>query len=511
MLIISQFLKNLSDLSNNIFQIQTFLEPLSLNNKVSEKLNSLLSEPIIADTIKSINEKLIELNSQLSPICSSAKKEAYQKYSHDDVIPYASFKQDEPPIRRETSIKQSLSFETILANNDIKPIKRRQPLDFTDCCPFCGAPNEYIYSNSKGKQYKCKCCSNLFSIHPNYHDEISHHCPHCGYKLFLHHERHNYDVLVCSNDFCPFYLKNKKLVENNQADTLKTNTNGFKLHYTFRLFNFTLDDIKQNESDTSYVNSKFSLNKIHHSSHTLGLILTYYVNYGLSSRKTAQILEEIHDIKISYQTVINYAEAAAQLVENLNENYKYDLSNTITGDETYIKVSGKTNYVFFFSDTIKKIITSYRIYANRDTLCAVKSLYQTFKKFKPFPNDLKIITDANPIYNAAQVFYKMNNINFDLYQVIGLQNKDQISKEYRSFKQCEERLNRTYKFNYYGTNGYGSYRGANIYIVLFVGFYNFLRKHSSLKNKVPIPVDEISQTKLMPHKWCQLLKMATAY
>lgn len=204
-------------------------------------------------------------------------------------------------------------------------------------------------------------------------------CPHCNCKLSTHHKRNSYNVLVCPNDNCSFYIKNKKKLNNNDYEDLKTNSGGFKLRYTFRLFNFTFNDIKNDVNSNHYIESKINIDKIRHSKYVLGLILTYYVNYGLSSRKTSQIMREIHGVKVSYQTVINYAEAAAKRIEKLNEEFDYSeigLSDTLTSDETYIKVAGKTNYVFFFSDTKKKIITSYRIFPDRDSLCAIKSIYQ---------------------------------------------------------------------------------------------------------------------------------------
>ena len=94
----------------------------------------------------------------------------------------------------------------------------------------------------------------------------------------------------------------------------------------------------------------FDLNKIHFDQKVLGLVLTYYVNYGLSSRKTALILRQVHGLKISHQTVINYASKVSKLVKPLVDNYPYQLTNTLSGDETYIKVRGKNQYVFFWSD-----------------------------------------------------------------------------------------------------------------------------------------------------------------
>ncbi len=125
MQIISQFLDNLNTLSNNIFQTTTFLEPLALNKKLSTKLEVLLSDSAIADSIDSVQSSIIELNKLLSPIVSTLQKEISKKHIHKDMIPYASFRVDEPPIVKDNSEKNvQLSFEDIINNNDIKPINR---------------------------------------------------------------------------------------------------------------------------------------------------------------------------------------------------------------------------------------------------------------------------------------------------------------------------------------------------------------------------------------------------
>jgi len=166
--------------------------------------------------------------------------------------------------------------------------------------------------------------------------------------------------------------------------------------------------------------------------------------------------------------------------------------------------------VFFGSDTLNKIITSYRIFKHRTTRNAVTTLYQTFNKFPSIPSDLNVVTDGNPIYNASQVFFSMNDIKFDLYQVIGVKNQDDVSRKWRSYKQVEERLNRTYKQNYYGTHGYGSLRNANVYMSLYVSFYNFLRSHSALKYRTPIQLDIFEDDDLMPNKWLKLLAYSSS-
>lgn len=496
------FIQSLKSLEQNIYLISTHLEPLMLNHRVSDQLEEKLTTPEIHDHIELITSHLETLNDLLTPLIKPLKQQTTPKHKQS-MTGYASFKIDEPPIVKQNHYKQ-LSFEDILSQSEaiIKPIKRQKPFSYEGLCLNCGAPNAYIYAHTK-TQNMCKVCKQTFTLKKTYHEEITHHCPHCHRKLEVQHIRKDYDVLMCHHYQCPFYLKNKKSLKVGDADHLLINDSQHKLRYHFRLFNFTLASLK--DQNHLSINSKVDLDKIHHSKYTLGLVLTYYVNYGLSSRKTAQILKEVHDLKLTHQTVVNYAEAVAAITESLNVIYPYKLSNTITFDETYIKVMGKSNYVFFGSDTHNKIITSYRIFDQRTTKNAVTTLFETFNKYRQLPKELHVVTDGNPIYNAAQVFFKMNDINFDLYQVIGVKNKDSISKKWRSYKQAEERLNRTYKFNYHGTNGYGSLRNANVYISLFVTFYNFLRCHSSLNYKRPIELDIFSKDELMPNQWLKLM------
>lgn len=102
-----------------------------------------------------------------------------------------------------------------------------------------------------------------------------------------------------------------------------------------------------------------------------------------------------------------------------------------------------------------------------------------FSKFREFPGKaLKFVSDCYSAYNIAQQQFSINNMNFDLAQVIGLTNDDPVSTEYRWQKQIIERLNRTFKFSYQVTYGYSSGEGSNTHVALFVAYYNFLRPHS---------------------------------
>ncbi len=71
------------------------------------------------------------------------------------------------------------------------------------------------------------------------------------------------------------------------------------------------------------------------SAYIMGLCLTYHVNLGLSLRKTAQALRDIHNIQISQTMVASYAKTAALLVKPFIDNFNYPKSDTFVGDEIY--------------------------------------------------------------------------------------------------------------------------------------------------------------------------------
>jgi transposase-like protein len=231
----------------------------------------------------------------------------------------------------------------------------------------------------------------------------------------------------------------------------------------------------------------------------------------MSSRQTAALMREVHGVSVSHQSVLNYADAVARNIKPFIDNYKYNPSGSICGDETYIKVNGKWHYVFFIFDAVKKIILSYPVSPNRDTVTAIKALDDTLSKFENIPDDLTLIFDGNPIYILAQHYFAQYGIHFDIKQVIGLSNDDPVSEEYRPLKQIIERLNRTFKRNYRPTNGFNSFDGSVSFLTLFVAYFNFLRPHSTLEGKVPVVLKELSGLPNMPARWQILIKMSQTY
>lgn len=437
--------------------------------------------------------------------------------SHDEPAnkPYRKLQVDALPI---IEISEKLNYRQLLVDyqsihgkplNPVKPHKNSKAfVPSTLTCPKCGAPHTYLYDNTGGRgQYKCKVCSCLFNL-KNYYSKAAHlKCPHCGKPLELIKERKDFFVFKCKNDACSFYTSNLRSMTKAEREAFAQRPHDFKVRYIYRQFNFDYQPL----SKSSPVLPTVDLSKIYCSSHVLGLILTYHVNFGLSSRKTAAVMQDVHAVQISHQTVLNYAEVAAALIKPFLDNYPYELSNSFCGDETYIKVNGKWQYIFFFFDAVKKIILSYRVSPKRDTLSAIKALDDVLSKLNPIPDQLSFVVDGNPIYILAQHFFAHHGYPFDVKQVIGLTNDDPVSAEFRPLKQIIERLNRTFKGNYRTTHGFHSDDGPIAFTTLFTAYFNFLRPHSALEHSVPVVIPELAELPHMPARWSKLIKLSQNY
>lgn len=426
--------------------------------------------------------------------------------------PYRKLQVDDFPI---IEVPEKLDYQLLLTEflakhgKPLKPVRRHKntkvSVPKSMCCPMCGAPSEYLYANNGDKgQYQCKVCSCLFSDKNRFSKEAILKCPHCGKTLEKIKERKDFDVFKCKNNDCSYYQKKLKGMSSKEKKRFKKDPQAFKLRYIFRQFHIDFQPLSRESPELPAVD----LSKIYASPHTLGLILTYHVNYGLSARKTAAIMQDVHGVMISHQTVLNYENSVALLLKPYVDYYPYELSDQFCGDETYIRVNGRWHYLFFFFDAVKKIILSYPVSPNRDTATAIRAIDEVLVKMKEITENLTFVVDGNPIYLLAQHFFAQQGISFDVKQVIGLTNEDPVSTEYRPLKQIIERLNRTFKSNYRSTHGFGSEHGSVSYVTLFTAYFNFLRPHAALEGKVPVVNPELKGLPTMPARWTKLIGLA---
>lgn len=162
------------------------------------------------------------------------------------------------------------------------------------------------------------------------------------------------------NPKCPYYLHSLNKVDKKDLSE-DYGKNKYKLHYIYRefqtdFFQMDLNSLPKNASSLKF--SKFDQN-------VFGLCLSNKSNPGLSLRKTAQALNDIHGIKISHQQIANYLKTAAVCVKPFADHYAYDVGNVFTADETYIKIRGIKGYIWFIMDATRRSIIGYQISDNR--------------------------------------------------------------------------------------------------------------------------------------------------
>lgn len=390
----------------------------------------------------------------------------------------------------------------------LRPIRHRgnNPVPNDIHCPRCNAPHEYIYDNTGGRgQFWCKVCDTHFNRQNFIFNSHIFKCPYCAHSLELKKNRKLFNIHKCTNPDCSYYQTSLKSLSTEQLEEYKTKPEKFKLHYLYREFKidfFKVDLYSMPKNASSLQFRKFS-------PHIMGLCLTYLVNCGLSTRATSRVMREVHGVKISHVQIASYATTAAYCIKPFVDSFDYKPTNYLAADETYTKVKGCRRYVWFIMDAIKKSILGYRSSDSRDTSHCIIAMRMAFDKFKQFPGKaLKFVSDGYTAYKLAEQQFKLHDMDFDVTQVIGLTNDDPVSTEYRWLKQIIERLNRTFKFSYKVTNGYGSDDGANTDLVLFVAYYNFLRPHSYTYWQPLNTVPELEKVELMPAKWQVLIELS---
>jgi transposase-like protein len=291
--------------------------------------------------------------------------------------------------------------------------------------------------------------------------------------------------------------------------TTQKYTPNFKLRYQYREYHLSPNDLKVIRPLNR---TRVNLPNIRNSYHTLGLVLTFTINLGLSSRLTRDALNGIFGISLSHQTILNYTSASAAYLAPYIDAKCPVPANIAAADETYIIVDGQWTYTWFVIDSKTRAICGYNLSQKREMQPALALLYNCYGEPGSADSPPELVTDGNPSYDAAVLAYNKDILNdtdkLSKKTVIGLKNLDKESAEYRQFKQLIERLNRTYKYHTRPRAGFKSFDGACALTTLFVAFYNFMRPHSSLNRMTPVSLNCLLDVDLMPDKWCALIQNA---
>ena len=401
---------------------------------------------------------------------------------------------------------------------ELKPVVRKKgisPPPAYCLCEHCGAPVEWLSINDgkKRSQVFCKICkerSPVKRVHQK--SDCKFRCPYCNSALYAWKSNDDRTIYKCGNRECSLRIRAINELNKSEKKLIKTGMSSqFKLCYQWREYHYEPRSLRPDAP-------KGPLLKINHSLHTLGLVLAYVVSYGMSARMTARILNEVHDIPLSYQSVLNWIQKAAPIAWEANQKLCGQMKDiSAATDETYIKIRGKWHYTWFIIGATSKAIFGYNVSDNRGEKPAIAVINQSLDSRKKEQEPLILVGDGNPSYDAAinAINVDKNNIPLPLDKrivirktVIGLKNTDEESKEYRPLKNLVERLNRTYRYHTRNRSGFKDMNSALALTTLFVTYYNFMRPHRSLDNFPPIQVPELKGIKSIQGRWLKLLQLA---
>lgn len=437
-------------------------------------------------------------------------KEKHPNYRDFSVDPLAPLTEPQRPIEPK-DYKQLLAEYQSRHGKPLSFVKYRAgspKVPGHTSCPVCSAPSCYLYYNDgkKRTQLLCKVCNTLFQLNKRFQRKTRYYCPYCHHALFTWKQRKEVTIYKCCNDRC--LHRERKISKLNEAEKKLAHrkSSQFKLCYQYREHHYKPGDLIHSSPEKPHVD----IIKIHNSPDILGLVLAFYVSFALSARKTALVLRSVFNIPVSYQTVLNYAAAAAFYCHSFNMEHKGSIDKISAGDEAYIKVMGKHHYVFFFISSENLKITAYHVADNRGTLPAIIAMKEAIRTAKP-GQPVILVTDGNSSYPSGIHFInaqRENDPSIQHRKVIGLQNLDSESAAYRPFKQLIERLNRTFKHHVKPSHGFNSVNGAVALVVLFVTHYNFLRAHMSLNWRTPVELHELETITTIQGKWAKILSLA---
>ncbi len=463
--------------------------------------------------IQRLEQILSQREPEIKPRDDFKQQHPHYRDFYVDPLPALKEPATAPPVVR-LDWKQLLADYQKQHGRTLPPVAHRKasPVPQHCHCAQCGAPASYLYLNDgrRATQLRCKICRAVSQMEPRHRQRKTvYWCPYCHWALYRWKDRSDCTIYKCDNDRCPLYLQKKNALKWNERWLQRLRPSQFKLRYQYRQYHFRPAQLAPSAPE----GLPLDLARIHRSSDVLGLVLAFHISFALSARKTAEVLRQIFGVKISYQTVLNYSQAAAYYCHQFNLRYKAPVGRTAVGDETYIRVSGKHQFAFLFLDPDSHQITAYHVAAERDTLAATVSMNEAARTL-PEDQALHFITDGNPAYVAA-----LHHLNAQcpdtqprhtLSQVLGLENLDDISTQYRPFKQLIERLNRTYKHHVRSACGFATRNGAVAATVLFVTFYNFLRSHMALNSRVPAELPQLARIETLQGRWNKILEMALA-
>ena len=321
-------------------------------------------------------------------------------------------------------------------------------------CPRCFSKDLYRFGKDKDgyQKYQCKQCKRQFAPDnpPNNSRRKRKYpgCPVCGKASFLHHDYTYYSNFRCCDKKC---------------------------NHSFRVPKFINIDPPSSELQPH----TFSFKGMRHPLYIVLCALNYYFCGNSTTRKVAQTLYMVHQVKVSHVTISKWIKRFAPVFKKIATDRLLGVnlcdSDEWHFDETYIKIAGKDYYLWLAFDAETRLVLDFHLSPNRDSNSAHSLLANCRRKFGQ-PRSA-VISDRYYAYQqpASLFFPQAKHIRVEDFD-------DLINNN------VLEAFNGQFKAWYKPKRGFNTFESANRLIATYIFFYNFIRPHSSLNNLTPAQV-----------------------
>ncbi len=306
-------------------------------------------------------------------------------------------------------------------------------------------------------------------------------------------ERNHFDVLKCKNKQCP-YRHDIRL----RLEAIRNGASPKAKSYIYRSFKMQLSELQL----TRPQKPKIDFACLRHSTTAVALALTFHIHFGLSLRETKNALLSLFQLPLSHQTIANWCQSVAYLVEPMVSEHIED-ATILVADETFISIAGDDAYWWISYNPETATIVSQLVSTKRDTKAAATLIQQTKQQA---PELTYFISDAFSAYALALLYLGQQQSDVPQHIVVkGLQYRGIPEDAFLWHKELIERFFRTFKQRYRRTLGFASINGAVAFCVLFTVYYNFFRPHQRADGEAP--VSTFNHNNVL-RNWQHLIQMA---
>lgn len=406
-----------------------------------------------------------------------------------------------PPLTKAVIPWEKRLSEAEKSGKPISAVQHRREMSATLHCHNCGAPSDYLYncgyedghSGDEGfHKIRCKICA--FQTVPGRDKRKPHFlCPYCGYSLVKTKERNHFDVLKCKKKHCP-YRHDIRL----RLEARRNGASPKAKSYIYRSFDLKLTDLQLTRPNKP----KIDFAHLRYSTTAVALALTFHIHFGLSLRETQKALLSLYQLPLSHQTIANWCQSVAYLVEPLVSERLED-ADILVADETFIRIGGDDAYWWISYNPETATIVSQLVSTNRDTKAAATLIQQSQQQA---PQLSYFISDAWDAYSLALLYLGQQQDDVPQHIIVkGLQYQGVPEDAFLWHKELIERFFRTFKQRYRRTLGFASINGAVAFCVLFSVYYNCFRPHQRADGEAPVSIFNHNN---VLRNWQQLIQTA---